>query len=153
MKVATMRNLDEEKSAMRRTVVFYRGLALVLPATLFIALAASLTAQESKPAAAPTPAVSHRVPSYFGQVELTAEQRAKIYAIQDVQQPTIDRLKDQIEAARAKLLADSEAVLTASQRERLTSLRAAAKAKSLARTQARAKARQSSEASAAKKAG
>jgi Spy/CpxP family protein refolding chaperone len=112
-----------------------------------------LTAQEPKPVPAAPTAVSHRVPSYFGQVELTADQRAKIYAIQDVQQPTIDRLKEQIEAARAKLLADSEAVLTASQREKLTSLRASAKAKSLARSQARAKARQTSEASAAKKAG
>jgi Spy/CpxP family protein refolding chaperone len=148
------RNLDEEKSIMKWPVVFSRGSALLLPAVLFVALAANLTAQEPKPAAAtPPPAVSHRVPSYFGQVELTADQRSKIYALQDVQQPVIDRLKQQLEAARVKLLADSEAVLTSSQRERLATLRSSAKAKSLARSQARAKAKQATQASAANKAG
>ena len=101
----------------------------------------------------PTPTVAHRVPAYFGQVELTEEQRKKIYALQDAQQPGIDRLKQQHEAARAKLLSDTEAVLTAPQREKLATLRSAAKAKSLARSQARAKARETAPAPVAKKAG
>lgn len=120
-----------------------RGLALALPALLLPVLAATLPAQEPKAAdVPPLPTVLHRVPSHFGQVALTPEQRAKIYALQDAQQPVIDRLKRQHEAARAKLLADSEAILTAAQREKLATLRADAKAKSLARSQARAKARE-----------
>jgi Spy/CpxP family protein refolding chaperone len=116
-------------------------------------LAVTLPAQEPKAAALPPlPTVLHRVPSYFGQVDLTPEQRAKIYALQDAQQPVIDRLKQQHEAARAKLLVDSEAILTASQREKLATLRSSAKAKSLARSQARAKAKEAALSTATKKA-
>jgi len=145
--------LDVENRAMNQTDFGRRGLALGLSTMLISGLAATLAAQEPKPAAPPPPTVAHRVPSHFGQVDLTSDQRAKIYAIQDAQQPAIDRLKQQFEAARAKMLADTEAVLTASQRERLTALRAAAKAKSLARSQARAKAKEASQAPVAKKAG
>lgn len=120
-----------------------RGFAVALSALLLPTIAATLTAQEPKPADLPAlPTVLHRVPSHFGQVDLSPEQRAKIYALQDVQQPVIDRLKQQHEAARAKLLTDSEAILTPAQREKLSSLRTAAKAKSLARSQARAKAKE-----------
>jgi Spy/CpxP family protein refolding chaperone len=138
---------------MKQTDSLRRGLALMLPAVLIPVLAATLTAQESKTAAPPLPTVSHRVPSYFGQVDLTTDQRAKIYALQDAQQPGIDRLKQQIEVARTKLLADSEAVLTTAQRDKLTTLRATAKAKSIARSQARAKAKEAAQAPATKKAG
>src|SRR5690349_14326275 len=117
-------------------------MAVLLPSLLLSGLAATLTAQEPKPAEpAPLPTILHRVPSYFGQVDLTPEQRSKIYALQDAQQPVIDRLKQQHEAARAKLLADSEEILTPAQRERLASLRTAAKSKSLARSKARAEAK------------
>jgi Spy/CpxP family protein refolding chaperone len=113
--------------------------------------AASLEAQEPKKETSledtiALPTVQRRVPSYFGQIEITPEQREKIYAIQAAQQPEIDRLKQQGEMARAKLLKDCEKVLSEKQQQKLTQLRSEAKAKSLARTKSRAKAKEAADA-------
>jgi hypothetical protein len=69
---------------------------------------------------------SRRVPSYFGQIGLTTEQRASIYGIQAKRFEKIDALEKQIAAEKAELLADCEGVLNETQKKLLDNLRKAA---------------------------
>jgi hypothetical protein len=69
---------------------------------------------------------SHRVPSHFGQVGLTLEQRASIYSIRTKRYETIGALEKQIKAARAEMLVECEAVLNETQKNLLDNLRKAA---------------------------
>jgi hypothetical protein len=90
-----------------------------------------LVAQEpaSKPAAAPAKKKqdpSRRVPTYFGQIGLTTEQRTSIYEIQAKRREKIDALEKQIAAEKAGMLADCEAVLNETQKKLLEALRKAA---------------------------
>jgi hypothetical protein len=91
-----------------------------------------LAAQEpaaSKPAAPPARKKqdpSRRVPSYFGQIGLTTEQRASIYGIQAKRFEKIDSLERQIAEEKAGMLADSEGVLNETQKKLLDNLRKAA---------------------------
>jgi Spy/CpxP family protein refolding chaperone len=91
-----------------------------------------LVAQEpatSKPAAPPAKKKqdpSRRVPSYFGQIGLTTEQRASIYGVQAKRHEKIDALEQQIVTERAEMLADCEKVLNETQKKLLDNLRQAA---------------------------
>ena len=92
-----------------------------------------LAAQEPAPKTA-TPAKakqdpSHRVPPYFGQVGLTAEQRTSIYAIQAKHTSKIEALEKQIADEKARMLSECEAVLTDVQKKLVENLRSSAKAK------------------------
>ena len=91
-----------------------------------------LIAQEPaapKPAAAPAKRKqdpSRRVPAYFGQIGLTADQRASIYSVQAKRFEKIDALEKQIAAEKAEMLADCEGVLNETQKKLLGTLRKAA---------------------------
>jgi Spy/CpxP family protein refolding chaperone len=121
-----------------------RAVGAGLAAVLLIA-AASLNAQEpkakSKPAAKGDPA--RRVPDYFGQIGLTAEQRESIYKIQGTHQARIDELEKEIDDIRAKSLSECEAVLTDTQKQMLEQRRkdAAAKKKGSAEKKDKAEAK------------
>ena len=69
---------------------------------------------------------SRRVPPYFGQIGLTAEQRASIYAVQTKHQEKIDALEKQIATEKAAMLAACENVLNETQKKLLDNLRHAA---------------------------
>jgi hypothetical protein len=69
---------------------------------------------------------SHRVPDYFGQIGLTAEQKANIYGLQGKRYEKIEALEKQILAERAGMMADCEGVLTETQKKLLDNLRRAA---------------------------
>ena len=69
---------------------------------------------------------ARRVPAYFGQIGLTTEQRANIYAIQGKRFEKIEALEQQIAAEKAEMLAQCEQSLTETQRKLLDNLRRAA---------------------------
>jgi len=88
---------------------------------------AAATKPEPGDQTAPKPV--RRVPQYFGQVDLTREQREKILAEQDTWNAQISELEKQIAALKEKRDAAVEAVLTAEQKKKLNDLRAAARKK------------------------
>ena len=69
--------------------------------------------------------VARRVPAHFGQIGLTTEQRANIYAIQGKRFDRIEELEQQIAKERAEMLAQCEGVLTDTQKKLLDNLRRA----------------------------
>jgi hypothetical protein len=101
--------------------------------------AATLHAQEpSKATTAPkadAPAATRsndparRVPSYFGQIGLTPEQREAIYKIRAEHQARITELEKQVAELRAEELGACEGVLTETQKQLLAQRRKAAAAK------------------------
>lgn len=105
-----------------------RRRALLLSATTALTLAfgaAKLPAQEPSKADGPVqPAlksndVARRVPSYFGQIGLTPEQRESIYKIRSGHQQKILDLQKQIADAQAAMLVECETVLTDAQKKLL----------------------------------
>jgi len=94
-------------------------------------------AKTSEPAKAA--AEFRRVPQYFAQVDLSDEQREKLYSIREKNSKKLDQLEAELAALRATILSDSEAVLTAAQRTNLNKLRGEAKAKATAKSKAAAK--------------
>jgi hypothetical protein len=111
------------------------SLVLGLGVSAGSALAAlPLLAQEpaaGKAAPAPAPAAkrpfdpSRRVPDFFGQIGLSAEQREQIYKIRARHQPKIDELRQQIEQIQNQMLSECEALLTDTQKQMLTQRRTA----------------------------
>jgi hypothetical protein len=63
-----------------------------------------------------------RLPQYYGQIGLSAEQREKIYAIQAQYRQQIDDLEKQLEAVKAKQEGEIQAVLSADQKQKLGEL-------------------------------
>jgi hypothetical protein len=108
-----------------------RAYGLVL-GTVALVAASSLPLAAQDPATKPsTPAkkkaeLNRRVPSYFGQIGLTTEQRATIYGIQARHAEKIDELEKQILAEKAKMMEECEGVLTETQKKLLENLRKAA---------------------------
>lgn len=99
--------------------------------------AKSPAARSTEPAKAS--AEFRRVPQYFAQVDLTDEQREKLYSIREKHSKKLDQLEAELAALRATILSDSEAVLTPAQRSNLNKLRGEAKAKATAKSKAAAK--------------
>lgn len=79
---------------------------------------------------------SRRLPNYYGQLDLTDEQKTKVYAVQDKYEGQIDALEKQIEDLKAKRAVESEAVLTADQKKKLLTAMEEAKAKGKAKKKA-----------------
>jgi hypothetical protein len=88
-------------------------------------------AQETVPAAE-TPAVPagpktyppfRRVPSFFGQVGLSDQQRSEIYVLRGRYRAEIYELERQIEELKRKEITECETILTDSQRKLLNQLR------------------------------
>jgi Spy/CpxP family protein refolding chaperone len=70
-----------------------------------------------------------RLPANFGKLDLTSEQRTRIYEIQGQYDQQIDALVAQLEEARDRRDTEVEAVLTADQKDQLTKLRAESRQK------------------------
>lgn len=75
--------------------------------------------------AAPSP----RLPPYFAQIGLSAEQRTKVLKVRQDYAPRIERLEQQLAELIAQRDVEVEGVLTADQKAKLTSLREAPKGK------------------------
>jgi hypothetical protein len=73
---------------------------------------------------------SRRVPSFFGQIGLTPEQREKIYKIRAKHQSKVDELKKQLEQVQGEMLVECEAQLNDDQKKLLKFRREASAAKS-----------------------
>jgi hypothetical protein len=71
---------------------------------------------------------ARRVPPFFGQLGLSAEQKEEIYKIQGQHMPKIESLEKQIEELRAQMLRECEGVLTSPQKQVLDQRRAGAAA-------------------------
>ena len=65
-----------------------------------------------------------RLPPYFGQIGLSAEQKEAVYKIQGTHMPKIVSLEKQIEEMRAQMLHECEGVLKAPQKQLLEQRRA-----------------------------
>lgn len=76
----------------------------------------------------------HPIPSYFGQIGLTEQQRASIHEIQARRREKIEALEKQVVEEKAAMLAECDGVLTDVQRKLLENLRAAAAARNAARS-------------------
>ena len=119
---------------MNRTVRSVVAVAMSATALTLIVGGWPLVAQEAKQAKAQpkakaakkAPDPSRRVPSYFGQLGLSDEQKESIYKIQGKHQPRIEALEKQIEELRTQSLKECEAVLTEAQRKMLVERRAIA---------------------------
>lgn len=70
-----------------------------------------------------TPKPRARLPSQYGKLGVSVEQRERIYAIQADYDSRIDDLQSQIEDLRTKRNSELEGVLTSDQREQLEQIR------------------------------
>jgi hypothetical protein len=68
---------------------------------------------------------ARRVPRYFGQLGLTADQRESIYKVQGKHMPKIEALEKQIEEIRGEMMKECEMVLTPAQKQMLDRQRTA----------------------------
>jgi Spy/CpxP family protein refolding chaperone len=92
---------------------------------------ATSKAQAKKAAAKAEPGV-RRLPPGYGQLELSDDQREKVYGVQEKYATDLAKLNQQIADLRAKISTESEAVLTPAQRTQLNRYRAEAKSKTKA---------------------
>lgn len=79
--------------------------------------------------AAPARKLTGRLPSGYGKLGVSDDQRQAIYAIQHKYEAQIEELKKQIEALEARIDEESEAVLTTAQKARLKEVRDASRKK------------------------
>lgn len=77
----------------------------------------------------PAKKVQNRVPDNFGKLNLSDEQKTKIYAVQAAHQAKIDELNAQLKALKEKIQAEVDAILTPDQLKQLNEIRAEAKKK------------------------
>ena len=90
----------------------------------------------------------HRLPTYYGKLNLKEEQVEEIYAIKDDYGPQIDELKQELADLQKEMNEAVEDVLTSSQKSELEDLRdAASKSRSASRSSSssRSRSRSSSE--------
>ena len=128
--------------------VLIRSLLFVL--ALSVTAGTSVKAQATKPtagadaksksaAAAKASAEFRRVPQYFAQVDLSPDQREKLYSIREKHARKLDQLEAELASERAAAMTESEAVLTAPQRAALNKLRVEGKAKAAAKSKSTTK--------------
>jgi len=100
----------------------------------------SIAAQDAAPAksARKAPDPTRRVPTYFGSLGLSTEQREEIYAIQAKYVPQIQELERKIEGLRERQMSDCEDVLTPAQKKILGEARKSAVDRRKAAAKARA---------------
>ncbi len=84
------------------------------------------SAQESAKTVTEQPIARRRLPNYYGQIGLTAEQRERIYGVQVKFRPEIRELQEKLQALQAAQRMQIEAVLTAEQKTKLETVRSAA---------------------------
>ncbi len=98
-----------------------------------------VTPKSAEPVAKKKHDASRRVPDYFGQIGLTAEQRASIYGILNKRQEKIDALEQQIATEKAEMIVQCEGTLTDIQKKLLENLRHAASEPNATKTTVNAK--------------
>ncbi len=102
---------------------------------------AQATKAQTKKAAAKAEPAARRLPPGYGQLELTDDQREKVYAVQEKHAAQLAKLNQDIADLRAKISSESEAVLTPAQRSQLARNRAETKSKTKAATKEEPKAK------------
>lgn len=123
--------------AWKYVVVLFTGLAIAvsngdsLLAQKKEESAAKETKAETKPA---RKKARGRVPAHYGKLNLSQEQKDKIYTIRAEYKTQIDSLKKQLEALKEKEMQECETVLTADQKKDLTKFVAEAASKRKARS-------------------
>lgn len=117
-------------------VVVFTGIAL------FICTSSTLTAQKKDSKTAKTNAQTTkstakkskgRVPPHYGKLNLTKEQKDKIYQIQGNYKSQIDSLKKQLAELNSKRKAECKTVLTPEQKSKLEKFQSEAASKRAAR--------------------
>src|SRR4051812_17948820 len=84
---------------------------------------------------------SRRVPSHFGQIGLTPEQKEEIYKIRGKHQSQIESLQKQIAQLQGEMMTECESILSESQKQLLSLRRdASARARKVRTTNAQANA-------------
>lgn len=98
-------------------------------------------AAPAKPAVSKSTETARRkpLPSFYGQIGVTDNQRAQLYSVQDSYEVTLEKLRQELKSMTAERDAKLEAILTPGQRTRLKELREAAKRKSAERAAAASK--------------
>jgi len=76
----------------------------------------------------------NRVPQHFGKLELTSDQKTRIYAIQDQYDDRIDALLKEIEDLKLQRESEIESVLSAGQRSELKKILDQAKVERIQRS-------------------
>lgn len=117
------------------STVVAAGLALALGTQLSL----ESTVGQEKSASEPTPAKvarksAGRLPSHYGKLGVSSEQRAKIYGVQATYKKQIADLQAQIDALKTKQNTEVQAVLTAEQKKKLDEILAEAKKAAEARS-------------------
>lgn len=119
-------------------MTFFRQVQTVGAAIGGIILLGALSIQAQEPSAKssvekPDPPATkrtfdpaRRVPSHFGQLGLTQDQKESIYKIRATHLPEIDALQKKIADLQAKMIAECEGILTEAQRELLVKRRSTA---------------------------
>lgn len=113
----------------------WRGPAVSLCMVL-MAAGSILVAQEKKAETKGAKKAAGRLPGNFGKLNLTDEQKTKIYAVQASYESKLDELNAQLKALKEKQAAETEAVLTPDQMKILTGLREEAKKKAASKAKA-----------------
>jgi Spy/CpxP family protein refolding chaperone len=111
-------------------------LVLLLTGSLFVA-----QAQDSKKADSKAPATKknvNRLPANYGKLNLSDDQKTRIYAVQSTYDPKIDELMAQVDALKAKQKSEINAVLTPEQLKKLDEVLAENKSKKQAAKAAKA---------------
>lgn len=112
---------------------FWKKLVLATFATSVVVAGVSLNsigqdAKKADPKAKAGAKAKGRLPAYYKDV-VTDEQKDQIYAIQAKHAKQIDDLQSQLDAAKAKLNDEIEALLSAEQKEKLAKVKEEADAK------------------------
>jgi Spy/CpxP family protein refolding chaperone len=123
-------NMKTLESALR-VAIFAIVVNAISGSTMFAQTPAK---SQTKKAAEKSETPSRRLPTGYGQLDLTGDQREKIYAVQEKHAEQLAKLNQEIAALRARIASESEAVLTPAQKSQLTRYRSEAKGKSKAET-------------------
>ncbi|WP_339729302.1 hypothetical protein [uncultured Gimesia sp.] len=114
-----------QQKAMRFFVVLFTGIALTvctvdsLPAQKKEASPAKTNAKETKTTSKKS---KGRVPPHYGKLDLTQEQKDKIYSIKANYKSQIDSLKKQLAELNKKQKTECETVLTSEQKTKLAKI-------------------------------
>lgn len=79
------------------------------------------------------------LPSFYGQIGVTDDQRAQLYSVQDTYEVKLEKLRQELKALTSERDAKLEAILTSGQKTRLKELREASRRKAAERAAAAGK--------------
>ncbi|QDV51475.1 hypothetical protein [Gimesia fumaroli] len=117
-----------QQKALRLIVVLFTGIALTVctadsvPAQKKEAGTPKTSAKDTKETKTTRKKSKGRVPPHYGKLNLTQEQKNKIYAIKAGYKTQIDSLKKQLEELNNKQKTDCETVLTPEQKANLAKI-------------------------------